>query len=206
MKPNFSSTVAPGADAPKRSMPKTSPRSPTQRCQPSVTPASIASRASAPGRKHFVAVLLRLELEQLPARHRDDARRDPVLDEHPRGVEGERDLGAGGEQDDVRRPFSPGRPPRARRHRARGLRQSATSVRSRTGTSWRVSRIATGPFGAREGDLPGHRGLVRVRRTDHPEVRDRAQGGVVLDRLMSRVRPLRARSSRASTPRRQEGS
>src|SRR5581483_3661381 len=43
--PSCSSTVFPGADAPKRpSMPMESPSSPTQRRQPSVTPASTESR------------------------------------------------------------------------------------------------------------------------------------------------------------------
>src|SRR5436190_8488232 len=45
LKPSRSSTVVPGADAPKRSSETLSPRSPTQRFHPSETPASTESRA-----------------------------------------------------------------------------------------------------------------------------------------------------------------
>ncbi len=50
VKPSFSMTVGPGAEAPKRpSMPIASPSSPTQRCHPSVTPASTETRARTDG-------------------------------------------------------------------------------------------------------------------------------------------------------------
>jgi hypothetical protein len=45
LKPSFSSTIAPGAEAPKRSIPSTSPSLPTHFHQPSVAPGSTASRA-----------------------------------------------------------------------------------------------------------------------------------------------------------------
>src|SRR5262249_3973786 len=47
VKPSFFITTSPGAEAPKRSRPIEPPRSPTYFCQPSVTPASIESRAPA---------------------------------------------------------------------------------------------------------------------------------------------------------------
>ena len=48
VKPNFSSTSSPGAEAPKSSRETTSP-SPTQRLQPKLAAASTASRAGTAG-------------------------------------------------------------------------------------------------------------------------------------------------------------
>jgi hypothetical protein len=45
VKPSFSSTVVPGADAPKRSSPSTSPSMPTHFHQLIVAPGSTARRA-----------------------------------------------------------------------------------------------------------------------------------------------------------------
>src|SRR5438034_651608 len=49
LKPSFSSTVAPGAEAPKRSSESASPWSPIQRSQPRRTPGSTESRARTSG-------------------------------------------------------------------------------------------------------------------------------------------------------------
>ncbi len=49
LKPSCSSTVPPGADAPKRSIEIESPSSPTHLLQPSATPASTESRAFTSG-------------------------------------------------------------------------------------------------------------------------------------------------------------
>ena len=86
------------------------------------------------------------------------------------------------------------RRPRAGRTRPGGRpRARAPSCPGRVGSFWRVSARATGPdVGAGDRrplhrERPGRGGLVRVARADEPQVRDRAQGGVVLDRLVGRA-------------------
>ena len=65
----------PGADAPKCSIEIESPSSPTHCFQPSATPASTERRAFTSGGSTSSRYSRGLRLEELPARHRDDARR-----------------------------------------------------------------------------------------------------------------------------------
>ena len=150
---------------------------------PSVTPASTASRASTGGRQHGIPVVVVLLLEELPARHRDDAARSrrAML----RRLEREVHLGCRWRSRSPRarpRPLPEGVGPaagRRRRPRPRCGRASAASAGS--------ARARPGPSGALERDPPRHRRLVRVGGPHVPEVRDRPQRHVVLDRLMGRA-------------------
>ena len=77
----------------------------------------------------------------------------------------------------------------------------ATSSGRASAASAAMSASATGPAVALERDPPGHRRLVRVAGPDVPEVRDRPQRHVVLDRLVRRAVLADGRPSRASRPR-----
>ena len=91
------------------------------------------------------------------------------------------------------------RPPRAGRSRRGATPSRASSaVPGRVGSFWRVRASATGPSGPLDGERPGRRRLVGVARTDEPQVRDRPQGGVVLDRLVGR--PVLAEADRVVGP------
>ena len=85
----------------------------------------------------------RLLLEELPARHRDDAHRGAVLGELAAGLERQPDLGAGGDEDQVgRRGGLPERVRAAldarRRARARSGRASAPSAARATARRGRL--------------------------------------------------------------------
>ena len=192
MKPSRSSTSSPGAEAPKRSTATDAPASPIQRSQPSEIPASTDSRAPHVGRNHLVAVLLRLLGEELPARHRDDA----DVDVHrERGLVGHAHLGAGREQHDVGLAVAglPERVRAAKRPLGRSdlgaveRRQLLARERQRDGTALALER-----------DPPRHRRLVGVAGPHVPEVRDRPQRHVVLDRLVGR--PVLAEADRVVRP------
>ena len=142
------------------------PRSPTYFCQPSVTPASIESRAATDGRQDRVAVGLRLLLEELPARHRHDARRDRPRPRASRAPDGELQLGArrdqeqpglpaarlrqdvGAARDVARRPSGPA--PAGSGGRGRG-RRGPRGARSRPSTPRAVSLASAGRMIARCG-------------------------------------------------------
>ena len=66
------------------------------------------------------------------------------------------------------------------------------------GSFWRVSASATGPPRVLDRERPGRRRLVGVARPDEPQVRDRPERGVVLDRLVGR--PVLAEPDRIVGP------
>jgi hypothetical protein len=136
----------------------------------------------------LVPVRLVLRLEPLPARERHDARREAVPLERFRGAERELQLGAGPDQDHLGRLAATrlaqdvAAPPQALARllgRARERRQLLAGQREAD----RAGRIV-GRTLDREG--PRRDRLVRVARPDEPQVRDRPEGGVVLDRLVGR--------------------
>jgi hypothetical protein len=111
----------------------------------------------------------------------------PFLGQRLRGAERELELRAGADQDDrgasppdSRRTY----PPRRRPSRA------FSAVPASVGSFWRVSDSADRPDGsssALDRERPGRGSLVRVAGPDEPQVRDRPQRGVVLDRLVGRA-------------------
>ena len=70
VKPRWSSTVWPGAEAPKRSIAMIAPRGPANRSQPRRRSGLDADAGLDGGRQHLVAIGLRLLVEQLPRRQR----------------------------------------------------------------------------------------------------------------------------------------
>ena len=173
------------------------PSSPTQRSQPSDTPTSTLDPLAHGRRQHLVAVGRVLRIEALPARERHDAGRDAV---RPRGSSAAAMASCSSEpvadEDQLRR----ARPrPRAGRSRpARRPRVPSRPCRPATGSFCRVSASATGPSRRSIASAQAADGLVRVARPDEPQVRDRPQRGVVLDRLVGR--PVLAEPDRVVRP------
>ena len=136
VKPYSRITTSPGADAPKRSTAITSPRL-ADVAMPALRHAGLDREPGADRRRqHRVAVFLRLGVEQFPARHRDDAHLDLLLQQFLPRFHDQRDLGAGGDEDQVGIAVrgigqDVGAAPQARRRRktARG-RASARSAAS----------------------------------------------------------------------------
>ena len=200
VKPRCSSTVV--ARAPTRRSGRARPSrraSPTQRFQPSEMPASTESRASHVRRQHLVAVLRRLQLEELPARHRDDARARAVLGQPPRRVERERHLGAASRSGSRRARRSRPLTPRARTRRARRPDAGATSSRSSVGTFCRESASATGPSCRSSATFHAYDGLVRVGRAGRTRGSGSRAAPCSARPAGASARPRRARPSRAST-------
>ena len=93
------------------------------------------------------------------------------------------DLGARRDQDQLRR-LAVVRVPQRVSAAAATPSALATSLRSSVGMFWRESSSATGPSSRSSATPPRGSRLVGVARADHPQVRDRAQRRVVLDRLV----------------------
>ena len=103
-------------------------------------------------RQDGVSVGLVLDLELLPARQGDDARRDPLGLEDLGGPEGELELGPRADQDQLgrRRPT-----PRAARSRPRMTpSRASSSVPASVGSFWRVSASADRPGPGAIGQAP----------------------------------------------------
>ena len=121
------------------------------------------------GRQDLLAVLGGLILEQLPARHRDDAHRSPVGSDLAPRLECQSDLGARPDQDQVGRG----------RRLPQGVRAALDERRrSQVGAveRWHLlarERERDRAVGALERDAPGMRRLVRVGRSHEPQERDR---------------------------------
>ncbi len=174
----------PGAEAPKCSIETLAP-SATHLCQPSETPASTASRASTSGGSTESRYSDGLLLEELPAGQRDDPGRDVFA---PRGAcppRRRRDLGSGGDQDQVG--TAPVHGLGLPDHVARRARRPRPPRARAPGTFWRRQEDRDRALGALERDLHAIDGLVRVGGADHPQVRDRPKRHVVLDRLVRRA-------------------
>ncbi len=182
--------VGPGAEAPKRSRPSTSPPLPTHFHQPCSRPARPPGgrrpRGAARRRGTPAAGLRR-------ARRRASRRRASACPRRPaRGAASS--VGATSVPVAIRISWSGCSPAPASREshstyppRSSSAAGASSPARSSTGAPWRESSSATGPSGAFQRDPPGLDGLVGVGRADHPEVGDRAQRRVVLDRLVRRA-------------------
>ena len=172
VKPNSLNSTPAGADSPKRSRPMTLPSRPTYFHQPSVTPASTATRGR-PLRQHAVLVGLVLAVEDVGAGHRDDAHRDVFLGQRGLGLEGQLDFGAGGDDDGL------GLRPWLRRSRSRPCgcwRWWRRRGRRRAG-SGATGQSELGPVRFSTRASPGDHGFDRVAGTPDIHVRDHAQGG-----------------------------
>ena len=75
----------------------------------------------------------------------------------------------------------------AHSRRARTPSRACSAVPASAGSFWRVSASADRPASSLDGQRPGGDRLVGVARPDEPQVRDRAQRRVVLDRLVGRA-------------------
>ena len=192
VKPYSAMTIAPGAEAPKRSTETTSPCAPTQRSQPSETPASTPRRASTSGGSTESRYSSVCSAKSSQHGQRDDSRGDAVRGEQVGSAESDRDLGAGRDEDQVRRAVA-----RVAQHVAAAFR-AGDRVGVEHGHVLAGEQERDGAVLARERDLPGDRGLVRVGGPDHPEVRNRAQGRVVLDGLVRR--PVLSEADRVVRP------
>ena len=122
-------------------------------------------------------------LEELPARHRDDAR----LRRPARRAGRARRARSRPRRRSRRAPRRASRRRRARRRPGAGPRPARARSRSSIGTFWRESTRQTGPCELLEDHAPRPRRLVRVGRADHGQLRDRAHRGEVLDRLVGRA-------------------
>ena len=80
-------------------MPMMRPEAPTYRSHPKVEACSIATRAVDVGRQHAVPIFLCLVLEDIPGRHRDDARADALGEQVLVSIHGKTDFTAGGDED-----------------------------------------------------------------------------------------------------------
>ena len=81
---------------------------------------------------------------------------------------------------------------------AHALARLLGRARPASGSFWRVSASATGPSPPLHGQRPGRGRLVGIARPHEPQVRDRAQRRVVLDRLVGR--PVLAEADRVVGP------
>ncbi len=99
--PNLACSTFIGADSPKVLMPMTVPVVPTQRSQPNGAGLLHRDPGRHRGRQDLVAVGRRLLVEQLHRRHAHHPRADPVGGELLVGLDGHRDLAAGGDEDDL---------------------------------------------------------------------------------------------------------
>ena len=108
----------------------------------------------------------------------------PAFSRRSAGLEGQRHLGAGGDEHDVG--VAGRRVDRARRRPWPTPVALACSVRSTTGRFW---RDRARPAGRPRRRISAHAcgGLVGVGRAHHGQARHRAQGGEVLDRLVGRA-------------------
>ena len=175
MKPNFSRTSGPGADAPKRSIETCSS---AQRSQP-IEMAASTDTVGTSSAEHVVLVVLVLLLEELPARHRDDAHGEV---EQVGGLQCDPDLGARGDDDRlgivlVAQHVGPLRD-------ARGLAE-LVAVEHRQVLPRQDER--GGALEVLDDEAPGLGRLRRVRRAQHDEARDRPERREVLDRLVGRA-------------------
>ena len=181
VKPYSRITTSPGAEAPKRSTPITSPRS-ADVAMPTLRHAGLDREPRADRRRqHRVAVLPRLGLEQLPARHRDDARLDALLQQLLPRRHDQRDFRAGGDQDQIglaarRIGQDVGAAPQA------VGRGELRAVERRHVLPRQHQRHR--PVARLQRDAPGDGGLVGVARRMTMRLRNRAQAGELLDRLM----------------------
>ena len=143
-------------------------------------------------RQDRVLVVVVLLVEELPARHRDDA---DVRLERPRRLESEVHLAAGRDHDRLGLAVAT-LPERVCAAQGTLGRRDDGAVERRQLLP--REREGNGPVRALERDPPGHRRLVRVGRSHVPEVRDRPQRHVVLDRLVRR--PVLADGDRVVRP------
>ena len=135
-------------------------------------------RAEAP-----VAIGPLLAVEELPAGQADDTGADAVGDQLLVGLDGQRDLAAGGDQDHL---GIARRDRRARsRHAAVPRRRRTCAVEDRHVLACQDQR--DGPVVAVDRRPPRLGDLVRVGGADHVEAGDRAQAGELLDRLVGRA-------------------
>jgi hypothetical protein len=131
----------------------------------------------------LVAITLRLRIEQLPARHGDNARHDVALLQRLSGGHDQRNLRTCTNQNDVR-------------SAVRGIGQDVCTLAQpiRRGTLAAIERWhvltrqnqrdrAITHF---QRDPPGDSRLIGIARTDDRETWNRAQAGELLDRLMGR--------------------
>ena len=175
VKPYFSITTLSGAEAPKRSsIPTTAPNGPTYFSQPIGTPASTATRArtAAGGRRRGTPAAAR---RTAPRTGRLTTRAFvPAAGQERARLDGERDLGAGGDQDDVG--------PALARRRARSRPSRRRRSPARTGTACRVeqergrARAASSPRATRRPSRWRRRGGSR-RGAGSPAARPRARSG-----------------------------
>ena len=160
------------------------PRRPIQRSQPNVTPASTETRAVTPAAAPRRGRPASCCGEQLPARHRDDARA-----RCPRPASSvARPSSATCTSEPVAMRISVGSPVGVGEHvgaaRAAAVGGALRAVEH--GRSWREARAPSGRRRARARSATPARSRSR-RRAEHDEVRDRAQRHQVLDRLVRRA-------------------
>ena len=182
LKPSFSSTVVPGAEAPKRSS-----RARRRGRRPSATSSARPRLDRQPRRgrrrQHLLAVVLALRLRRVPC----TASRRPE-----RGGLARRAALAASNAAPTSTPVAiritsgvaTAARPTARTRRAARAVGGATSARSSTGTFWRESSSATGPSSRSSAIARPARVSFASRRAEDPQVRDRAQRHEVLDRLV----------------------
>ena len=182
-KPNLRCSSLSGAEAPKVFMPMT---------RPSVADIALpAQRRSLldgdarlhAGRQHLLAIGLRLVLEDVPGRHRDDAGANPLGRQRFMGLDDQRDLAARGDEDDL------GRAARRVRHDIGAARDAgrrgvlaAVERRQRLARQRDHRRLV-----AQLQDVAiGLDDLVGVARPQHDQAGNGAQRDELLDRLMRR--------------------
>ena len=127
------------------------PASPTNSFQPRASPASTETRALTAGGQDSLAVGGVLLVEPLHARHGHHAGGDALGLERFAGLDGELDLGAGGDQDDLAvRSAALGRfgqdvaAPGHARGGSEGVAVGLASPRAKVGTFWRVRTMPAG--------------------------------------------------------------
>ena len=163
-------------------MPTKAPSEPTKRSQPRRTRGldrNLHRRLA----EHLLAISLVLLLEQLEARHGDDARRRTVLLQDVACVERDLDLGAAGEDRDLRLTA------------LCGCELICALCRQVLGDVFGAHRAQVlagqhqrrGRLGRMDRGLPALSGLRRIRRAEHQMVGDRPHGGEMLDRLVGRA-------------------
>ena len=137
------------------------------------------------GRQDRVAVGRVLEVERLPAGERHDARARPFGLEAGRRLHRQAQLGAGGDEDEVDAVGAAGRfaDDVAAAPDALGRRVGGLGVRRQLLAGEGEGHRPVAPL---HGDPPRRGGLVGIAGPDEPQVRDRPQGRVVLDRLVGR--------------------
>ena len=182
--PNSLKTVPAGAEAPKWSSPTIAPSSPTQRSQPSGHAGLDAHAAPDGWRQDLVAIRLVLGLEHLPARQRHDARANSLGLEGLGRAHGQLQLGARADEDQLGVATA-----RVAQHVA-AARDALARLLGRAGERRQLlarQRQADRPASSRDGQRPRGDRLVGIARPDEPQVRDRTERRVVLDRLVRRA-------------------